>query len=161
MTIPPFVLELALKALLNLAVIGAKALHNLNKQARDKLVRVYREVLKNKKALEATGCVTTPRLASDDETFVSLVNVLSITELEPLFKINKRGLFFSDTAKKVKQRKTQYAINYVVTQIEALKDLARLKRNNNAHTLRLGRRLNTLHKHLATLEKTMYHLGKK
>ena len=161
MTPPPFVLKVALQVLLDLAVSGAKALNKLNKDAREKLIRVYRETIRNKKALEVSGCLNTPRLNRDEEAFISVVKVLSNTELAPLFKINKRGMFYPDTKKKVKQRKTQYAINYVVTQIDVLKDLIQVKRNKNAPALRLGIRLNTLYKHLSTLEKVLYHLGKK
>ena len=161
MTLPPFVLEMALQVLLDLVVSGAKALNNLNKDAREKLMRIYRETIRNKKALEVSGCLDIPRLNQDEKAFISVVEVLSNTELAPLFKINKRGMFFPDTKKKVKQRKIQYAVNYVVTQIDVLKDLIQVKRNKNAPALRLGIRLKTLYKHLSTLEKVLYHLGKK
>jgi hypothetical protein len=133
----------------------------MKKEYRDKIKKVYLEVHQNKNAMEISGYADISPLTSDNKTFISLVKVLKNTEISPLVKSNSKGFFFPNRKKAVAQRQTQYAINYVITQINDLKSIVHLKRADKASALILKRRLNTLYKHLNTLEKVLSPLGKK
>jgi hypothetical protein len=148
-------------AIMSLVTNGAGALAKMKKEEREKLKRVYLEVLQNKKAMELSGYADISPLTSDNKTFISLAKVLKNTEIKPFFKFNSKGLFFSNSRKAAARRRTQYAINYVITQIDDLKNIVSLKRADKAFSLILKRRLNTLYKHLNTLEKVLSPLGKK
>jgi len=126
-----------------------------NKQVKEKLVKLHFEILDNKTQLKQSGLLNTNRIAVDDKTFINAVKKLSNYEIKPLFKFNKRGIVFSNSKKAVQRRKTQYSINYVVTQIDWLKTLIKIKRNKHAPIVRLSVRLKTLYKHLETLEKIL------
>ena len=136
-------------------VDGGKSIFIKNKQVKEKLVRVYREIIKNKNTLKQSGLLNTNRIDVDDKIFISVVKNLSNVEIEPLFAFNKRGFIAPNGKKAIQRRKTQYAINYVVTQIDALKALTSVKRNHSAPAVRLSVRLGTLDKHLETLEKVL------
>jgi len=134
---------------------GGKSIIIKNKQVIEKLVRVYREILKNKNTLKQSGLLNTNRIDIDDKTFISVVKNLSNVEIEPLFAFNRKGIIAPNGKKAIQRRKTQYAINYIVTQIDALKTLLNVKRNHNAPAVRLTVRLRTLYKHMETLEKVL------
>ena len=161
LTTGAFLAEETLKGLLGLAVDGVKSLILIKKQARQKLVKVYLEILKNRNTLKLSGLLNTKGIDVNDKTFISAVKNLSYIQIEPLFAFNKKSLIFPNRKKEVQRRKTQYAINYIVTQITGLKSLISVRRNNNAPPVRLSYRLNTLDKHLETLEKTLQPIGKK
>jgi hypothetical protein len=136
-----------------LGIIGEKI--SLSKKAKEKLVKVHLEILKNRDILKNTGCLKMTHIAVDDKTFISTVKKLSNEEITPLFTFTKRGFIPPARKKEVQRRKTQYAINYVVTQIDSLKTLIDVRRNSAAPAVRLCVRLRTLDKHLATLEKVL------
>jgi len=144
-----------LKGLLGLAVEGIKYLILINKQAKQKLCKVYLEIRKNRDVLKQSGCLKMTGIAVDDKTFISVVKRLSNTQIKPLFAFNKKSLISFNKKKEVQRRKTQYAVNYIVIQIDALKTLISIKRNSSAPAVRLSYRLRTLDKHLATLEKVL------
>jgi len=160
MAIPVSIIVDVIKTLIELAVKGVININNINKQTKEKLKNVYLEINRNRFILQQCGLLKTSRIAVDDKTFISTVKQLANKEIYPLYNFNKRGIFFPDSKKAVALRKTQYAINYIVTQIDHLKVLTKIKRNDNAGGLRLLVRLRTLDKHLATLEKALLPLGK-
>jgi len=147
--------------ILSLAVNGAKARNGMKKEVQAKLVKVYLEVCKNKTILIQSGLLKTSRITYDDDTFISIAKKLSNKEITPLFKFNEKRIFFPNAKKEVERRKTQYALNYIVKQIDALEAIATVKRNRNSPDIRILPRLKTLEKHLTTLEKVLSPVGKK
>jgi len=141
-----------------LGVIGD--ITSINKKAKERLVNVYREICKNRDILKHSGLLNTNGIAVNDRTFISVAKNLSNTQIEPLFAFNKKGIILPNGKKAIQRRKTQYAINYVVTQIDALKALTSVKRNHSAPAVRLSVRLGTLDKHLETLEKVLHPVKK-
>jgi len=148
-------------AVLNLAVNGAKALIGMNKKTKEKLVKVYLEVCRNKTVLTQSGLLNTANIACDDDTFTAAAKKLSNDETTPLFKFNEKRIFFPNGSKEIERRKTQYALNYTVKQIDDLKIIADGKRNKNAPKVHLTVRLKTLYKHLTQLEKVLLPVRKK
>jgi len=157
MAIPNIIIEEVLKIL----VEGIKTVVVKGAQTKAQLVKVYQEIKHNIFVLEQSGLLETHGIAIDDKTFISLAKNLSIKEISPLYKFNKRGIFFPNSKKAIALRKTQYAINYIVTQIGNLKDLTNIKRNRYAKDIRILYRLRTLYKHLAQLEKTLHPIDKR
>jgi len=155
MAIPELVIEEALKALIGLAVQGITALVGIRAQTKTQLVKVYQEIKRNRFILDQSGLLETHGIAIDDKSFISVAENLDNKEISPLYRFNKRGVFFPDRKKAVARRKTQYAINYIVEQIGNLKDLTKVKKNRNAKSVRLLTRLRTLDKHLSQLEKAL------
>ena len=153
--LPALIITQALTGLIGLAVDGLRHNSKIQKEAKEKLKRVYREIALNKTLLEKSGCLACKGISVEDKTFISLAKELRNDETAPLYKYNKRRLIFPDTEKEVKRRRVQYALNYVITQIDALKAFAKLKRKDGAPGIRLGVRLRTLHKHFSTLEKIL------
>ena len=148
-------------ALLNLAVNGVKALIGINNKTKESLVKLYLEVCRNKTVLAQSGLLKTPVITCDDDTFKDAVKRLSVKETAPMYKYNGKRIFFPNSKKEIERRKTQYALNYTVKQIESLKIIADGKRNKNAPKVRLTVRLKTLYKHLTQLEKVLSPVSKK
>jgi len=157
MAIPEFIIEEALRTLAE----GIKNFLKMKAQTKAQLVKVYQEIRHNRFVLEQSGLLETHRIAIDDKTFISVAKKLANKEISPLYKFNKRGIFFPDSKKAIALRKTQYAINYIVEQIGYMKDLPEITRNRYAKDIRLLPRLRTLDKHLAALEKTLRPIDKR
>jgi hypothetical protein len=147
--------EIIIKLLINLLIYGAKALINMKTEARQKLHSLYLELRTNKILLENSGLLNTKNIKITDEASVSLIQNLNNTEITPLFKFNSRGIIFPNSNWAVKRRKTQYAINYIVSTIKNLKALSNQKTTSNARAVRLSIHLRTLHKHLAEMERVL------
>ena len=161
LTTGAFLVEETLKMLFSLTVDGIKSINSINKKAKQKLGKVYLEILKNRNTLKQSGLLKMTGIDVNDKPFIRAVKNLSIAEIEPLFEFNKRGIKSPGRKNSEQRRKTQYAVNYVVTQITGLKSLISVRRNNNAPPVRLSYRLNTLDKHLETLEKILRPIGKR
>jgi hypothetical protein len=110
LTTGAFLVEETLKGLLGLAVEGIKYLILINKQAKQKLGKVYLEILKNRNTLKISGLLNTKGIDVNDKTFISAVKNLSNVQIEPLFAFNKKSLIFPNRKKEVQRRKTQYAV---------------------------------------------------
>ena len=149
----------AISGLLTLAVNGTIALVTMNKEIKEKLIKVYLEVLHNKSVLKNSGCLEISPLAYANKFFVSAVKQLKNKEIIPLYKFNTKSVIVPNSKKEEKRRKTQYAINYVITQIDDLKNIVTVKRGGKV-TVRPALRIKTLAKHLDTLEKVLSPLGK-
>ena len=145
-------------SLIKLAVSGATAKAGMKKEVQAKLTKVFLEVRRNKTILEQSGCLKLPSIRYDDKVFVRTIKQLKNTEITPLYKVNRPRMFFPDRKKEIERRKTQYALNYVVTQIDDLHIIVNGKRTDTSPALRLSVRLRTLHKHLTTLEKVLLHI---
>ena len=141
--------------LLNIAIEGSKALFTMRGEVKKKLARVYLEIRKNKVILLQSGILDTSPVICDDKTFIDVAKKLSNKETSALYNYNKKGILFPNRKKAIQRRKTQYALNYIVKQIDDLSVIAGAKRNSNAPVTHISVRLKTLVKHLNTLEKVL------
>ena len=133
----------------------------MKEKTKERLVKVYLEICRNKTILLNSGLLQTSVITRDDDTFIDTVKKLSNKEITPLYKFNKKRLFLPKGKKAIERRKKQYALNYVVRQINDLKIIAEGSRTKNAPAVRLSIRLKTLEKHLTVLENTLSPVGKK
>jgi len=148
-------------SLFKLIIDGTKALINMKKEVREKLVRVYLEVLNNKSVLENSGYQEISPLNYDNKVFISIAKQLKNTEISPLYKFKKKESLFQNRKKEIERRKTQYAVNYIITNINDLKNITKAEKSNKTKNLRIKVRLNTLYKHLDMLDKVLSPVGKK
>ena len=145
----------ALGSLIGLAINGIKWLVNLKPEAIKKLKAVYLEVKTNKALLEKTVGKDGKGVALGTKKFKALAAGLSNEATKPLFKEYKtirRGKIAAKDKQREQINRIQYAVNYIVCQIDELKAFAKQKTTSK---VLLSVRLRTLVKHLGELEKVL------